>query len=77
MQRDDCKCDVFKIAKMVKTNQDIIREQSVRNCDGVLTAIRQKIASKSYHEKLFNTEFSWDRNSLCQVVTVSSVPFLI
>lgn len=46
MQRDDCKCDVFKIAKMVKTNQDIIREQSIRNCDGVLTAMKTKNSFK-------------------------------
>lgn len=44
MQRDDCKCDV--IAMMVKTNQDIIREQSVRNCDGVLTAMKTKNSFK-------------------------------
>ena len=32
------KCDVFKIAKrMVKTNQDVIGKQCIRNNDGVLS----------------------------------------
>ena len=63
---------------MVKTNLDIICEWCSRSNDGVqAVSDEDKIAWKSYHEKLFNTEFSWDRNSLCQVVTVSSLPFLI
>ena len=38
MQQDDQKCDVLKVAKsMVKTNQDIICEQCIRNDDNILT----------------------------------------
>ena len=36
----------------------------------------KKITGNSYHEKLSNTEFSWDRNSLSQTDTVSSVSHL-
>ena len=37
LQREDHKCDVFNIAKKkVKTNQDIIGDQYVRNDDNVL-----------------------------------------
>ena len=37
MQKDDQKCDVFKIVKgMVKTNQDIISQQCIWNDDGEL-----------------------------------------
>ena len=37
MQQKDQKCDVFKTTKnMVKTNQDVIGEQWIRNDDGVL-----------------------------------------
>ena len=38
--------------------------------------IRKKLW-KSYHEKFVNIEFVWDRNSLFQADTVSSVPCLI
>ena len=34
------------------------------------------MAWKSYHEKLLNTEFTWDRNSLSQADTVSDIPCL-
>ena len=34
------------------------------------------MAWKSYHEKLLNTEFAWDRNSLSQADTVSDIPCL-
>ena len=57
----------LKIAKrLVKTNQDIIGEQCIKNDDGVLTVSDEdkKIACKSYHVKLFNTKFTWDRNGL-------------
>ena len=38
MWQVDQKCDVFQIAKrMVKTNQDIIGDQCLRNDDGALT----------------------------------------
>ena len=37
MQKDDQKCDVFKIVKgMVKTNQDIVSQQCIWNDDGEL-----------------------------------------
>ena len=65
MWEDDQKCYVLKIAKrMVKTNQDIIGEQCIRNDDGVLAVSDEdkKIAWKSYYEDLF----TWDRNSLTQ-----------
>ena len=51
---------MFKIAKrMVKTNQDSIVEHHFKNDDDVLAVINEdkKIAGKSYHEKLLNTEF--------------------
>ena len=50
---------------MVKTNQS---GQYIRNDDGVLPVS---------NEKLFNKIFAWDRNSLPQADTVSSVPYLI
>ena len=64
--QDDQKCDLFKIPKgMVKINQDIIGEQYTRNDHGVLAVSEEdkKRAWKSYHEKLFNVEFAWDRGS--------------
>ena len=73
MWRDDQKADVSKIAKrMVITNQDIIGEQFIRN-DGLLTVTDEdkKIVWKSCHEKLLNTEFVWDRNSLIKTKTWS------
>ena len=65
MGRDDQKCDVFKIVKrMVKTNQDTVGEQCIRN-DGVMAVSQsKKIAWKSYHEELLNAGFAWDRNIL-------------
>ena len=36
-----------------------------------------KISWKSCHEKLYNTEFACDMNTLSQADTVSSVPCLI
>ena len=60
----------LKIAKrLVKTNQDIIGEQCIKNDDGVLTVSDEdkKIACKSYHGRFLNTESAWDRNSLSQV----------
>ena len=64
---------------MSKTNQNIIDEQCIKNDDAVLTVSNEnkEIPWKSYHEKLFNTEFAWDRNSLSQADTVSRVPYLI
>ena len=55
------KYKVFKIVKrMVKTNQDIIREKCIRNDDGmyVVNDEDKKIVYKSFHEKLLNTEFA-------------------
>ena len=66
MLRDDQKCDVFKIGKrMVKTNQDIIGEQCIRNDDGLLAVTDE------------DKKVAWDRNSLSQADTVSGVPHLI
>ena len=64
---------------MVKTNQDIVGEQYIKHDDGVLAVsdADKKIAWKRYHEKLFNTEFAWNRNSLSQTGTVNGVPGLI
>ena len=59
MWQDDQKSDVVNIAKrMVKTNQDFLEEQYIRNDDGV-RAVRDEIkktAWKSYHEKILNPE---------------------
>ena len=61
MWRNYQKSDVLKIAKsMFKTNQNIIK-----NGDGVL-GVRDE-GTKSYYDKLLNTNFVWDRNSLSQV----------
>ena len=32
---------------------------------------------KTYHEKLLNTEFAWDRNSLFQADTITIIPYSI
>ena len=34
----------------------------------------KKRAWKTYHKKLLNTEFTWDRNSLSQADTITSIP---
>ena len=58
MWRNYQKSDVLKIAKrMFKTNQNIIK-----NGDGVLGISDE--GTKSYYDKLLNTNFVWDRNSL-------------
>ena len=64
---------------MVKTNQDIISGQCIKNDDCVLAVSNEdrKTVWKSYHEKLLNTEFAWDRKSLSQTDTVSSILCLI
>ena len=64
---------------MVKTNPDIIFGQHIRNDNGVLEVNNEdkKIARKSYHEKLLNKEFAWDRKSLSQVDAVRSLSQLI
>ena len=81
MQEDNQKCDVFKTAKgMVKTNQNINCEQCIRSDveDKTRKSDEEKITAwKSYPEKLLNTEFVWDRNSLSQTDTVCGVPCFI
>ena len=55
MWEDDQKCYVLKIAKrMVKTNQDIIGEQCIRNDDGVLAVSDEdkKIAWKIHYNPI-------------------------
>ena len=71
--------NLTSVKTMVKTNPNMIGEQYIRNGDGVLTGIDEdkKIAWKSYHEKLLNTEYAWDGISLSQVDIVSSAPQLI
>ena len=58
--------DASKIAKtMVKTNQDIIDEQCIR--DHVVLAVSNEDKKKvweRYHEMLLNTGFAWDMNSV-------------
>ena len=34
-------------------------------------SVMKKMAWKSYHEKLSNTQFAWDKNSLSQADTVN------
>ena len=73
--RDYQKCDLFKVAKrMVKYNEGITGEQFIVNDDSVLTGTQEdsKIAWKSYHKRILNTEFAWNLNRLSQAV--SSVP---
>ena len=80
MQQNYQKCDVLKITNgMVKTIQHITGGQCIRNDDGLLAVSDEdkKIAWKSYHEKLLNTEFAWNNNSLFQVYKVSSILWLI
>ena len=78
MQRDDQKCEEFKIAeRMVKTYQDITGAQYIKNDDGVMIVSDEyeKIALKG--EKLLNTKFAGDRNSLSQADHVSGVTRVI
>ena len=55
MWKDDQECDVFKFAKrMIKTNENIIGEQCIRNNDDVLTSVMKirkylgKVTSRSF-----------------------------
>ena len=69
----------IKIAKgLLKINQDIVSDQDIID-DGVLAVSDEdkKIAWRSYHKKLLNTEFAWDMNSLFQGYTVTGVSRLI
>ena len=71
---------IFLTAKrIVRTNQDIISEQCRKHDNSVL-AVRgedKKISWKSYHGKILNTGFKWNRNSLSHEDTISGVPHLI
>ena len=74
MGKDNQKCGAFKIAKMmVKTNQDVIGEQCIRNDDGVL-AFSDKDSLESYRKKHLSIEFALDRNSLSRADRLSDVP---
>lgn len=67
MQRNDQKSDVFiSVKRLVKTNQDVIDQQCIRNDGGVLAFSDkdQKIVWKSYHEKRVSTVFEQNMNSL-------------
>ena len=62
---------------MVETNPGI-NEQYIKH-DGEVLVINdedQKIARRSCHEKLLNTEFAWGRNTLSEADTISGVPHL-
>ena len=66
--------------RTVKINQHVINEQwCIRIDNGVLTVsdLDEKTAWKRYYEKLLNTEFLWDRNSLFQADIISDAPRLI
>ena len=78
LRRDYQKCNLFKVARrMVKTNQGIIDEQFIVNDDSIVTVTDEdsKIACKSNHERVLNTEFEWNLNRLSQ--SVSGVLYLI
>ena len=58
---------------MAKNNQDV-GEKCIKNDDGVLAlSDKDKIAGKSCHKQLLNTEFSWDKNYLSEVDKVIDV----
>ena len=70
---------MFKIAEsMVKANQYSMGEQCKINDDGVLTVSDEdnKITWKSYHAKVMNTEFAWNRNSFPHAYTFSGEPHI-
>ena len=70
LRSEDQRNEVFKIAKqMKKTNQDVVGEKCICNDEGNLasTVEEKKLAWKSHYEKLLNTEFVWDRDSLSEV----------
>ena len=60
---------------MVKSNQDIIGEQYMRNDDDslVVTDKAKKIVWSSNHEKLLTAEFAWGTTSLFQADAVRYV----
>ena len=63
--------------KMVKIHQDILGEECESNDNGVLASRDedQKTTWKFYHEKLLNTVFKGDKNSLEQIQWQSVVCF--
>ena len=70
LRREDQRNEVFKIVKqMKKTNQDVVGEKCIHNDEGNLASTEEekKLAWKSHYEKLLNTEFDWDRDSLSEV----------
>ena len=63
------KLDIFKVAKQtIKTNQDVVGEQCVRDDMGKLayTEDAKKKAWSSHYKHLLNIEFDWDQDSLTQ-----------
>ena len=68
MQWDDQKCNVFKIAKRIAK---LIRILLVSK---IFIDEEKKKAWKICQEKLLNTEVAWDRNSLSQADTITSIP---
>lgn len=71
---------LFMIAKRtVKTNQDFIGEQCIRNDDGVLAVSGEdrKIHQKNYHQKLLNIEFVCDKNSKTEVDIVNGPRYFL
>ena len=65
----EVKLDIFKVAKQtIKTNQDVVGEQCVRDDMGKLayTEDAKKKAWSSHYKRLLNIEFDWDQDSLSQ-----------
>ena len=62
---------------MVETNPGI-NEQCIKNDDEVwvISDEDKKIARRSCHEKLWNIEFAWGRNTLSEADAISGVPHL-
>ena len=65
----EVKLEIYKVAKQtVKTNQDVVGEQCVRDDMGTLayTEDAKKKAWSSHYNHLLNIEFDWDQDSLSQ-----------
>ena len=54
---------------MKRTNQDVVGEKCIRNDESNLASTEEekRLAWKSRYEKLLNTEFDWDRDSLSEI----------
>ena len=65
--------------RTVKTNQNIIGEQCIRNNDGVLAVSGKdkKMDWKRCHEKPLNIEFVWDKNSWTELDTVNGPHYFV